>query len=78
MCLAAYCIILPLAKVMFFILDFQMGLTFPSFLQSFGQLWDDITQDLLHRRQWIREMDETLNKYEVDRAEKVSFCLLEY
>uniref|UniRef100_A0A7M4EI71 Coiled-coil domain containing 180 n=1 Tax=Crocodylus porosus TaxID=8502 RepID=A0A7M4EI71_CROPO len=46
-------------------------------LEAFSiELWDDITQDLLHRRQWIREMDETLNKYEVARAEKVSCCLI--
>ncbi|XP_019396411.1 PREDICTED: coiled-coil domain-containing protein 180 isoform X2 [Crocodylus porosus] len=44
-------------------------------IESFGQLWDDITQDLLHRRQWIREMDETLNKYEVARAEKIKDVL---
>uniref|UniRef100_A0A8C3TAE1 Coiled-coil domain containing 180 n=1 Tax=Chelydra serpentina TaxID=8475 RepID=A0A8C3TAE1_CHESE len=40
-------------------------------IKSFGELWDAISQKSVSRRQWIKEMDETLKKLEVARAEKV-------
>uniref|UniRef100_A0A674K6X3 Coiled-coil domain containing 180 n=1 Tax=Terrapene triunguis TaxID=2587831 RepID=A0A674K6X3_9SAUR len=45
-------------------------------ITSFGELWDAISQESLYRRQWIKEMDETLIKLEVARAEKVTVKFL--
>ncbi|XP_030391262.1 coiled-coil domain-containing protein 180 isoform X1 [Gopherus evgoodei] len=45
---------------------------------SFGELWDAISQESLYRRQRIKEMDETLIKLEVARAEKIKDLLRKY
>ncbi|XP_039363067.1 coiled-coil domain-containing protein 180 isoform X5 [Mauremys reevesii] len=45
---------------------------------SFGELWDAISQESLYRRQWIKEMDATLIKLEVARAEKIKDLLRKY
>uniref|UniRef100_A0A8C3I8J0 Coiled-coil domain containing 180 n=1 Tax=Chrysemys picta bellii TaxID=8478 RepID=A0A8C3I8J0_CHRPI len=47
-------------------------------ITSFGELWDAISQESLYRRQWIKEMDETLIKLEVARAEKIKDLLRKY
>ncbi|XP_043354753.1 coiled-coil domain-containing protein 180 isoform X2 [Dermochelys coriacea] len=44
-------------------------------IKSFEELWDAISQESLYRRQWIKEMDETLIKLEVARAEKIKDLL---
>uniref|UniRef100_K7G6P9 Coiled-coil domain containing 180 n=2 Tax=Pelodiscus sinensis TaxID=13735 RepID=K7G6P9_PELSI len=47
-------------------------------IESFGELWDVISQESLYRRQWIKEMDESLIKCEVARAEKIKDLLKKY
>ncbi|KAM7143838.1 coiled-coil domain-containing protein 180 isoform 2-T2 [Macrochelys suwanniensis] len=47
-------------------------------IKSFGELWDAISQKSVSRRQWIKEMDETLKKLEVARAEKIKELLKKY
>ncbi|CAM5163781.1 unnamed protein product [Eretmochelys imbricata] len=44
-------------------------------IKSFEELWDAISQESLYRREWIKEMDETLIKLEVARAEKIKDLL---
>ncbi|XP_074871431.1 coiled-coil domain-containing protein 180 [Carettochelys insculpta] len=47
-------------------------------VESFGELWTAISQESLYRRQWVKEMDETLIKVEVARAEKIKDLLKKY
>ncbi|XP_067397987.1 coiled-coil domain-containing protein 180 [Emydura macquarii macquarii] len=47
-------------------------------IKSFGELWNAISQESLYRRQWIKEMDETLIKLEVARAQKIKDLLKKY
>uniref|UniRef100_A0A8C0GMV9 Coiled-coil domain containing 180 n=1 Tax=Chelonoidis abingdonii TaxID=106734 RepID=A0A8C0GMV9_CHEAB len=47
-------------------------------VRDFGELWDAVSQKSLYRRQQIKEMDETLIKLEVARAEKIKDLLRKY
>ncbi|KAM6431321.1 coiled-coil domain-containing protein 180 isoform 3-T5 [Liasis olivaceus] len=47
-------------------------------IQDFENMWALVFQEAQKRRQWIRELDETLRQAEVERAERITVILSKY